>query len=63
MQTITLFSKDYCPYGKAAKSLLREKGLPFHEIVTGTGTGTGAQRAEKSCAGAPSVTTASTSFV
>jgi glutaredoxin 3 len=35
MQAITLFSKDYCPYGKAAKSLLREKGLPFNEIEVG----------------------------
>ncbi|MEH6517167.1 MAG: glutaredoxin domain-containing protein [Halioglobus sp.] len=35
MQTITLYSKDYCPYGKAAKSLLREKGLSFNEIEVG----------------------------
>ncbi len=35
MQTITLFSKDYCPYGKAAKSLLRARGLPFNEIEVG----------------------------
>ena len=35
MQAITMFSKDYCPYGKAAKSLLRERGLPFNEIEVG----------------------------
>ena len=35
MQAITMFSKDYCPYGKAAKSLLREKGLAFNEIEVG----------------------------
>jgi glutaredoxin 3 len=35
MQAITLYSKDYCPYGKAAKALLREKGLPFNEIEVG----------------------------
>ena len=35
MQAITMYSKDYCPYCKAAKSLLREKGLPFNEIEVG----------------------------
>ena len=35
MQAITLYSKDYCPYGKAAKSLLRGKGLSFNEIEVG----------------------------
>ena len=32
MSNITVYHKDYCPYCKAAKSLLTAKGLPFKEI-------------------------------
>ena len=32
MSNITVYHKDYCPYCKAAKSLLKAKGLPFTEI-------------------------------
>lgn len=35
MQAITIYSKDYCPYCKAAKALLNSKGLPFNEIEVG----------------------------
>ena len=35
MQAITMYSKDYCPYCKAAKALLRSKGLAFNEIEVG----------------------------
>ncbi|ABV93618.1 putative glutaredoxin 3 [Dinoroseobacter shibae DFL 12 = DSM 16493] len=42
-RTITLYTKDYCPYCKAAKALLHRKGARFtnHEI-----TGKPALRAE-----------------
>ena len=29
---MTVYSKDYCPYCKAAKSLLTSRGLSFKEI-------------------------------
>lgn len=32
MQNITVYSKDYCPYCKAAKELLSKKGLNFEVI-------------------------------
>lgn len=32
MQRITVYTKGYCPYCKAGKALLRERGLPFDEI-------------------------------
>ena len=32
MTTIRIYSKDYCPYCKAAKALLSSKGLEFEEI-------------------------------
>jgi len=32
MNTITIYSKDYCPYCKAAKSMLDERGLAYNEI-------------------------------
>ena len=35
MKKITVYSKDYCPYCKAAKALLREKGLDFEEVEVG----------------------------
>ena len=35
MQAITMYSKDYCPYCKAAKALLRSKGLSFIDIEVG----------------------------
>ena len=33
--TITIYTKDYCPYCKAAKALLANKGVTFinHEIT------------------------------
>ena len=35
MQKITVYSKHYCPYCRAAKALLREHGLDFEEIEVG----------------------------
>ena len=35
MEKITVYSKDYCPYCKAAKALLQSKGLTFEEIEVG----------------------------
>ena len=32
MTTVTMYSKDYCPYCKAAKSLLDDKGISYREI-------------------------------
>ena len=32
MTNITLYTKDYCPYCKSAKQLLKSKGLSFNEI-------------------------------
>lgn len=32
MDTIIVYSKDYCPFCKSAKALLRSKGLKFIEI-------------------------------
>lgn len=32
MQNITVYSKGYCPYCKAAKSLLSKKGLSYTEV-------------------------------
>lgn len=32
MKQITLYSKDYCPYCKAAKQILDAKGLSYTQI-------------------------------
>lgn len=32
MKNILIYSKDYCPYCKAAKALLDSKGLAYTEI-------------------------------
>jgi len=32
MSEIVLYTKDYCPYCKQAKALLRRKGVEFKEI-------------------------------
>ncbi|ABY31664.1 glutaredoxin 3 [Methylorubrum extorquens] len=32
MQPVTIYTTAWCPYCSAAKSLLREKGVSFHEI-------------------------------
>lgn len=32
MKQVILYSKDYCPYCSAAKTLLAAKGVPFTEI-------------------------------
>lgn len=32
MKNITMYSKGYCPYCKAAKAILNSKGLDFTEI-------------------------------
>jgi len=29
---VTVYTKDYCPYCDAAKSLLKDKGVPYQEI-------------------------------
>lgn len=38
MSNIIIYSKDYCPYCKAAKALLDHKELPFTEIEVSTNT-------------------------
>lgn len=32
MKNVTIYSKDYCPYCKAAKQMLRSRGVEFNEI-------------------------------
>jgi glutaredoxin 3 len=32
MKTVTIYSTDWCPYCKAAKSFLTQKGVPYEEI-------------------------------
>ena len=32
MKTVTIYTKDYCPYCRAAKQLLHSKGVEFTEI-------------------------------
>ena len=32
MQAVTIYTTGWCPYCKAAKSLLKEKGIAFTEI-------------------------------
>ena len=32
MKQITIYSKDYCPYCKAAKQILDAKGLSYTEV-------------------------------
>ncbi len=32
MQNVTLYTKEYCPYCRAAKSLLINKGISFDDI-------------------------------
>jgi len=31
-QNVTIYSKDYCPYCKAAKSILKARGIDYKEI-------------------------------
>lgn len=38
MSNVIIYSKDYCPYCKAAKALLDHKALPFTEIEVSTNT-------------------------
>ena len=35
MANVVIYSKDYCPYCKAAKSLLAQRGIPYKEIHIG----------------------------
>ena len=32
MASVTVYTKDYCPYCKSAKQLLTNKGITFEEI-------------------------------
>lgn len=32
MKNVTIYSKDYCPYCKAAKQILQAKGIEYEEI-------------------------------
>ncbi len=32
MTNVTVYSKDYCPYCKFAKALLRDQGIDYREI-------------------------------
>ena len=31
-ENVTVYSKDYCPYCKAAKRILQSRGIEFNEI-------------------------------
>ncbi len=35
MRNITIYSKDYCPYCKAAKRIFKERGWSFANIEVG----------------------------
>jgi glutaredoxin 3 len=35
MAVVTIYTKDWCPYCTAAKTLLADKGAPFTEINIG----------------------------
>ncbi len=32
MKNVTIYSKDYCPYCKAAKRILQSRGVEYNEI-------------------------------
>jgi len=32
MKNVTIYSKDYCPYCKAAKQIFDQKGIEYNEI-------------------------------
>lgn len=32
MENVTIYSKDYCPYCKAAKRILQSRGIEYNEI-------------------------------
>jgi len=32
MKDVTIYSKDYCPYCKAAKRILQARGIEYNEI-------------------------------
>ena len=32
MKTVTMYSTDWCPYCRSAKTYLAQKGVPFQEI-------------------------------
>lgn len=32
MKQVTIYTLDYCPYCKKAKTILRDKNIPFNEI-------------------------------
>jgi len=32
MKMVTIYSKDYCPYCRAAKKILSSRGIEFNEI-------------------------------
>jgi len=51
MNPITIYSKDYCPYCKAAKSLLRQKRVAFTEIDIQFDPDLVQEMRERSCGG------------
>ncbi|MFT6221988.1 MAG: glutaredoxin 3 [Candidatus Endobugula sp.] len=48
MRNIVIYSKDYCPYCNAAKSLLKEKGWSFTDIEVGYDSALFAEMVERS---------------
>ncbi len=47
MQTVTIYTTAWCPYCSAAKSLLKEKDIPFQEIDVERAQGARATMVEK----------------
>jgi glutaredoxin 3 len=45
---VTLYTKDYCPYCKRAKALLRAKGVTFTDIEVGHDPALFAEMVERS---------------
>ena len=44
---VTIYTTAWCPYCSAAKSLLKEKGAPFHEIDVEKTAGARAQMVQR----------------
>lgn len=51
MQNVTLYTKEYCPYCRAAKSLLINKGISFENIEISSNENLKIEMIEKSNGG------------
>ncbi len=48
MNNVIIYHKDYCPYCKAAKQLLKQQGFEFKQIEVSNNTAAFAKMKEKS---------------